>query len=113
VVITAGQNMSAGGAPAVQPDTLRQAVGTEDMATGGGQEVIAFPTDSCEGLHANWALNAGEGRVGGGGRDSGAGRTGHVLDEDWSRGVGRSCQVYSGVQRGPGLWGDWVLSWLS
>jgi len=106
VVIPGGQNLSAGGTPAVQPDTLRQAEGTEDMTTGGGQEVMTFTHDSCEGLHANWALNAGEGGVGGGWRDSGAGGTGHVLDGDWSRGGGRSCQVYGGVQRGPGLWAD-------
>jgi len=82
VVIPGGQNLSAGGTPAVQPDTLRQAEGTEDMTTGGGQEVIAFTRDSCEGLHANWALNAGEGGIGRGGRDGKAGGTGHVLDGD-------------------------------
>jgi len=96
----------------VHPDTLGQAVGTEDV-TSSGHEVVAFKHDSCVGLHADWALNARGGGAGGGGRDSGAGGTGSVLDGDWCRGIGRSSQVYGGVQRGPGLWGDWVSSWLS
>ena len=123
MVVPAGQPQPAVGTSAVQPDTLGQAVGTEDMTTSSGHEVVAwvgrivtsktlvrdsptFTHDSCVGLHADWALNAREGGAGGAGRDSGAGGTGTVLDSDRCRGIGRrSSQVYGGVQRGPGLWG--------
>ena len=85
----------------MEPDTLGQAVGAEDMAACGGQEMVAwvgrsssgsnersltFASERGEGLHADWALDAGDG--GAGGRDRGAARTDHVLTVGWGRGVG-------------------------
>jgi len=69
VIIPGSQCLPACGTLPVKPDTLRQAVGAEDMATGRGQEVVALPSDTRDRLQTDWALDTGEG--GAGWRDSG------------------------------------------
>jgi len=70
VVIPGGQPPPAGGAGGGEPDALREAVRAEYVATHSGQEVIAFHPDRVDGLHADWAHDAGE--RGTGWRDGGA-----------------------------------------
>ena len=42
VIVPAGQPLPTGGTLTVEPDTLGQAVGAEDVAAGGGHEMIAW-----------------------------------------------------------------------
>jgi len=60
VVVPGGQPHPAGGAGGGELHALREAVRAEDVATHGGQEVIAFNPDGVEGLQADWAHDAGE-----------------------------------------------------
>ena len=100
VIVPASQLLPAGGTVAVEPDTLGQAVGAEDVAACGRQEMVAwvgrsssgsnersltFAFERGEGLHADWALDAGD-RVAGG-MDSGTARSGPVRTVGWVRGV--------------------------
>jgi len=77
VVVPGGQHSPAGGAPGVQINALQKAVGAEDVSTHSGENLVAFPSERVDGLHADWARDGGDGWTGGGNRRAVLAARGH------------------------------------